>query len=362
VSHLEPPKKPDTEAHKDLHPAVLKLGVLFSQYVIVGSNARCVALLKTFSQVIQDHRAPSSASFIRHVQKHLDPHIAFLLSVRSLSLSVRECIRWLKKSVADLVASNPSDGEARQILQDQIAHFIRERITMADKLIVQYAPVVDGDVIVTFAASSVVEQVLLEAKKRDVKFRVIVVDGRPLLEGKILVKKLSACGIPCSYALVSSVYTMLKSATKVMMGAHAVLFNGSVYSRIGTAAVAMSASDSKVPVMICCETYKFVNRTQVDSLVMNEKGDPTDLETAESKGWEQQPNLNITNLMYDVTPAKFISLVVTEIGIIPATSAPVVRVFLSCQYHVLNLLLLDLERVQVRLLKRFLFIYTNSCY
>lgn len=56
------------------------------------------------------------------------------------------------------------------------------------------------------------------------------------------------------------------------MGAHALLNNGAVYSRVGTAMVAMAASDKQIPVMICCETYKFVNRTQVDSLVLNELG------------------------------------------------------------------------------------------
>lgn len=109
-----------------------------------------------------------------------------------------------------------------------------------------------------------------------------------------------------------------------------ILNNGLSYARIGSAAIAMAASDKQIPVILCCETYKFVNGTQVDSLVMNEKGDPnslvytSDTTTSVLANWKQQPNLSILNLMYDVTPSKYISLVITEIGIIPCTSAPVV--------------------------------------
>lgn len=187
LSHLELDKKPDTEKFKDLHPAVLTLGLLFSEYKIVGSNARCVAVLETLSRVIRDHRPPSDASFVRHIQKHLDPHIAFLLNIRSFSLSIREIIRYVKRAVADLVAISPplSDEDARDQLTNTISHFIRARITMADQLIIQYglSKIENGDIILTFAKSSVVESLLLKAKQIGKDFSVIIVDSRPLLEG-----------------------------------------------------------------------------------------------------------------------------------------------------------------------------------
>ncbi|KAI7894109.1 uncharacterized protein EV154DRAFT_415741 [Mucor mucedo] len=335
LNHLELDKKPDSEKFKDLHPAVLTLGLLFSEYKIVGSNARCVAVLETLSKVIRDHRPPSNASFVRHIQKHLDPHIAFLLNIRSFSLSIREIVRYVKKAVADLVAIHPplSDEEARTQLTNTIAHFIRARITIADQLIIQYglSKIENGDVILTFAKSSVVESLLLKAKQIGKEFSVIIVDSRPLLEGKNLLTKLTEAGIACKYALISSIYVLLKNVTKVFMGTHAILNNGSSYSRIGSAAVAMAATDKKIPVMVCAETYKFINRTQVDSLVMNEKGDPERLVRTKQydtspilADWKHTSNLNILNLMYDVTPAKYISLVITEIGMIPCTSAPVI--------------------------------------
>jgi translation initiation factor eIF-2B subunit delta len=161
---------------------------MFSEHRLGGSNARCVALLETFLQVIKDHQAPENDSFVRHIQKHLDPHIAYILDIRPISLNLRECIRRFKKLIAALVEINPplSDREASAKLQDEISYFIRERIIVADKLIAQRAlsKIDHDDVILTFSKTSLVESVLLNAHEKGVRFNVIVVDSRPLLEGK----------------------------------------------------------------------------------------------------------------------------------------------------------------------------------
>ena len=60
--------------------------------------------------------------------------------------------------------------------------------------------------------------------------------------------------------------------TKVLFGAHALLANGYVMSRIGTSQLALVARSHNVPVLVCCETYKFVERVQTDSFVFNELG------------------------------------------------------------------------------------------
>jgi translation initiation factor eIF-2B subunit delta len=76
--------------------------------------------------------------------------------------------------------------QARNRLVERIEHFIKERITVADRLIVENGlqKIQNGDVILTYAKSSVVEALLLEAKRSGYEFRVVVVDSRPMFEGK----------------------------------------------------------------------------------------------------------------------------------------------------------------------------------
>lgn len=56
------------------------------------------------------------------------------------------------------------------------------------------------------------------------------------------------------------------------MGAHALLANGYVMSRAGTAQIALIAKSYNVPVLVCCETHKFSERVQTDAFVYNEIG------------------------------------------------------------------------------------------
>ena len=68
--------------------------------------------------------------------------------------------------------------------------------------------------------------------------------------------------------------TMFSSTqvTSVFLAAHVLLANGYVMSRAGSSMVAMVAKANNVPVLVCCETYKFCERVQTDAFVMNELG------------------------------------------------------------------------------------------
>lgn len=99
-----------------------------------------------------------------------------------------------------------------------------------------------------------------------------MVDSRPLLEGKQLLKKLVEAGVKCTYVQLNALSFVIKEVSKVFVGAHALLSNGFVMSRAGTALISMMAQDQGVPVIVCCETYKFSDRVQLDSFVNNEIG------------------------------------------------------------------------------------------
>ena len=41
-------------------------------------------------------------------------------------------------------------------------------------------------------------------------------------------------------------------------------------------------------------------------------------------GWREVPNLELLNFAYDLTPSQYITVVVTEVGMVPPTSVPVI--------------------------------------
>ena len=238
-------------------------------------------------------------------------------------------IRWLKVEISNVDVSTP-ESQAKSDVCNSIDTYVREKVTVADQVIVKKAnyKIESGDVIMTFAKSSIVQQTLVEAFRSGKKFRVIVVDSRPLFEGKNLARALTDLGMEVQYSLTHGISHVIRQATKVFLGAHAMMSTG-LYSRVGTALVAMSAKEANVPVIVCCESVKLTERVALDSFVHNEIAPAQELiiqgkTSSELSKWEKVPNLQLLNLMYDLTPAEYINMVVTEYGIIPPSSVPVI--------------------------------------
>jgi translation initiation factor eIF-2B subunit delta len=197
-------------------------------------------------------------------------------------------------------------------------------------------------------------QLFLQAHQQGIDFKVVVVDARPKLEGLDTAEILSKHGIKCTYVYTNALVSVMKQSTKVIMGASSILSNGDLMSRTGSSLVAMAAYDHKVPVMVLCEMYKFSDTVRLDSFVWNEIGNPdalvdisnippskrlpssltqtssTTATTATTttigkaklgvlEHWRNMDTLKLINLTYDITPAKFITMVCCEFGQIQST-------------------------------------------
>ncbi|XP_011899632.1 translation initiation factor eIF-2B subunit delta isoform X5 [Papio anubis] len=253
-----------------IHPAMVRLGLQYSQGLVSGSNARCIALLRALQQ-------------------------------------------------------------AKSELQAAIDRYVKEKIVLAAQAISRFAyqKISNGDVILVYGCSSLVSRILQEAWTEGRRFRVVVVDSRPRLEGRHTLHSLVRAGVPASYLLIPAASYVLPEVSKVLLGAHALLANGSVMSRVGTAQLALVARAHNVPVLVCCETYKFCERVQTDAFVSNELDDPDDLQCKRGEhvalaNWQNHASLRLLNLVYDVTPPELVDLVITELGMIPCSSVPVV--------------------------------------
>jgi len=272
--HLEhvPSKKAASERFQ-IHPSIRTLAVQISDFKIVGANARAVALLVAFKKVIRDYSTPVGTSLSRHLMVHLNPQISRLVAARPLGVSMGNAIRYIKYEISVIHIDLPEE-DAKELLCEKIDHFIRDRIIMADRLIVEHAveKIIQNDVILVYARSSVVEATLLDAKARSTDFSVIVIDSGPLHEGKDLLKVLVQAKIPTTLVSIAAIGSIIQRVTKLFLGTAAVFSNGACYARAGTASIALAAKEKGAPVLVLCESYKFSDRVQLDSIVSNEMG------------------------------------------------------------------------------------------
>ena len=314
-------------AKGNIHRSVLRLGLQMAEGVITGSNARVVAMLLAFQDVIRDFTCPPAKVLSRELETCLKYQIQYLVDCRPQSMPMGNAIKWLKLRVGHAPPHLP-EAEVKQMLCDTIDTYLHERIELADQAILSYAVqrIAPGDVLLVYSCSHLIETILLEAHKQEKKFRVIVADTGPKFEGRDMVKRLLAAGLSCDYANLHAASYVMAEVSKVLLGCSAMLLNGTLVGRAGTSLIAMLAHERGVPVLVCCETYKFAERVLLDAICYNELGDPDDLATPDGpiSEWRDMPRLKLLNLVYDVTPTKFITMVVTEAGVIPPTSVPVI--------------------------------------
>lgn len=311
--------KPSPSSPK-LHPAVLETGRAYAMGSILGSNARCRAMLNALQRAISDYSPPPDGDIRNHVTNQvLKPSFTYWTQeCRPHSVSMGNAVTFVKSAVVAALDRDMSWSDCQTVLLESIEAYIQERIDYADLAIAAVAcdKISNGDVILTYAHSEAIRVVLQEAHARKTKFRVIVVDSKPLLEGKVMLRELRESGLECTYILLNALSYVMKDVTKIMLGAKALLNDGSVYGRVGTACVALSAKD--VPVLVCAETYKISTRVQLEAITNNEQGNPQRVVEG-----ELGDNLRVINLLFDLTPASFISGIITEMGILPPTSVAV---------------------------------------
>ncbi|KAL0212526.1 hypothetical protein RCL1_006152 [Eukaryota sp. TZLM3-RCL] len=347
----------------DIHPSLIRLAMQTVNRVLRRGRERTVALIQCLYDIAQTLQ-PDDSNFLVLFSASVKLTERVLTACRPLAPSQTATLHFIRtkiSSLADTVLDASSLQFDDQFLQTYpdfphnvsnyyrmevlnfLTHFRDVRIYGASKIIGHdfLSPRIrNGDVILTFGASASVGEALEVAARAGVVFRVIVVDSRPDGDGATAVERLTHLGVDVSFALVTGLSYVLADVSTVILGCSGMLSNGAALGLCGTGTVALMATSMKIPVIMVCETYRFLLNSQLDALSWNELGNPADLmvkeiptsitssrpfskdQAVDLSGWRDNPNLDLLNLVYDVTPIDCVSMVITEMGCIPATSVP----------------------------------------
>jgi len=177
----------------------------------------------------------------------------------------------------------------------------------------------DGDVILTHCHSSAMVEVIKTAWEQGKKIQVYSTETRPRFQGRITAKILGRLDIPVTMIVDSAVRYFMNEIDKVIVGADAIAANGALVNKVGTSLIALAAHEARSLFFVAAETYKFSPETMVGELVVIEER--TSSEVISPKQLNSMKNVTVRNPSFDVTPAEYIDLIITERGIIPPQGA-----------------------------------------
>ncbi len=245
-------------------------------------------------------------------KKYMDEIKDLLISTRPSAVSLPNAIRYVLSGIDFEDVEN-----AREKITKRSEDFIMNSHD-AGKKIAEYGGkrLEDGDVILTHCNSSLAIGAMKYAWDSGKKISVIATESRPKRQGYITVRELSEYGIPVSLIVDSAVRYFMTEIDHVYIGADSIASNGAVINKIGTSQVALCAHESRVPVTVCAETYKFSRATTFGDLIQIEERDPSEIVEP-----DDFPGVTIRNPVFDATSEKYIDAIITEKGVISPSSA-----------------------------------------
>ena len=162
----------------------------------------------------------------------------------------------------------------------------------------------NSSIIFTHCHSTNVANALIYAKRHGKKFQVYNTETRPLFQGRKTGRQLSRAGIKVTTFVDSAAGIAIKQADAVFFGADAILKNGAI-NKIGSGMFAEIAYDSKIPVYIIADSWKFSPKG-----IKIEERDFREI-------WKNAPrHVKIKNPAFEKIEKKYIKAIVSELGVL----------------------------------------------
>ncbi|RUL89684.1 S-methyl-5-thioribose-1-phosphate isomerase [Tautonia sociabilis] len=172
--------------------------------------------------------------------------------------------------------------------------------------------------------------VIFSAAEQGKSVHVYADETRPLLQGaRLTAWELQRRNIPVTVICDSMAAQVMKEGRvqAVVVGADRIAANGDSANKIGTYGVALAARAHEIPFYVAAPSSTFDLALPDGSLIPIEERDPR--EVTHGFGRQTVPDgVDVYNPAFDVTPARLISGIITEKGVIAPVSTEGIRAML----------------------------------
>jgi len=160
--------------------------------------------------------------------------------------------------------------------------------------------------------------VIRAAHEKGKKINVIADETRPWLQGlRLTAFELMADGIPVSVIADNAAGALMqqKRIDLVITGADRIAANGDVANKIGTYQVAVLAKANKIPFYVAAPLSTIDPATKSGAMIPVEERDPKEICRFGRQNIGPS-DVKAINPVFDITPARYVSAIITEKGVI----------------------------------------------
>jgi methylthioribose-1-phosphate isomerase len=249
---------------------------------------------------------------------------AYLAATRPTAVNLFWAIERMKKIVQ--ANREKSIDEIRTLLVEESQRMLDEDIE-TNRRIGSYGSVfiADDDNIITHCnAGSIAtggygtaEGVMRSAVEEGKKIHVYVDETRPVLQGaRLTAWELMQEDIPCTLITDNMAgYFMFHDMVDVaIVGADRIARNGDVANKIGTYSLAVLCKEHGIPFYVAAPLSTIDFSMEAGSAIPIEERDPREVTHVFGKVQIAPDGVRVANPAFDVTPARYITAIITEVG------------------------------------------------
>lgn len=287
---------------------------------IRGAPAIGIAAAMGIALGARDIKAGNTDDFIGR----LEPIMDTLLATRPTAVNIKWAVARIKKFLMEH-KDKPVDA-VKQLLVDEAIRILDEDIEI-NKSIGRWGAqfVRDGDTILTHCNAgslatggygTATAPMLIAAKEQGKNIRVIADETRPVLQGaRLTAWELMQAGIPVTLITDNTAGALMKKGMidLAIVGTDRTTRNGDVANKIGTYTVAVMCKEHRIPFYVAAPLSSIDFAMDSGDLIPIEERHADEVTTI--WGHRVAPEgVNVINLAFDVTPAKYVTSLFTEKG------------------------------------------------
>jgi translation initiation factor eIF-2B subunit alpha len=319
------PKKMDTSWVNDRYNELLSSTSTTSEDETISPVVASLTLLTEFLR-------ETKAETLMGLQQELSQIIAVLKNI-SQTLAVGSATELFSRFVSrSLSAADVRQDVAvvKAVLAERGEKFVAASRSAKARIAQSVSSFVrEGSVLLTLAYSRVVVASLLAAARAGVRFSVIVLVSSPDNGGVRTAAALATERVPVTLVPDSAAAHFLERADMVLIGAEAIVENGGVLNKVGTFGLALAAAALRKPLYVAGESFKFTREYPLGQTDFKQKTGPPPPSLSLSPSLSPSlssslsdplscppPGVSVSIPVADYTPPLYISLLITELGIL----------------------------------------------
>jgi methylthioribose-1-phosphate isomerase len=253
----------------------------------------------------------------------LQPVFDTLLATRPTAVNIQWAVERVKRLI--FLNKDKSVAELKELLIAEGKKVLDEDIAV-NRAIGEYgaAFIRDGDTILTHCNAGslatggygTATAAMLVAKEQGKRIRVIADETRPVLQGaRLTAWELMQAGIQVTLITDNTAGALMKRGMidLAVVGTDRTTRNGDVANKIGTYSVAVLCREHGIPFYVAAPMSSIDFNMASGDLIPIEERDPEEVRTV--RGVRIAPaGVNVINLAFDVTPARYVTAFFTEKG------------------------------------------------